>query len=79
MAEDLTFFATLLQDTGIGSQRAEMLLAIFLRLCRALAVTDPADPKGKTIARTLILAAFEGGQDADALYKRVLEELQERE
>lgn len=79
VAEDLMFFASLLQEMGIGFQRAEKLLDVFLKLCHALEVTDPADPKGKIIARTLILSALEGEQDYDALYKRVLEELQRKE
>ena len=47
---------------------------IFLDVCRALLVSDPADPLSTNIARTLITFASEGVSDPDVLYKRTLAE-----
>jgi hypothetical protein len=75
MTLDQPFLAALLQGKGLESARhaqAEKLLAIFLDVCAALAVSDPADPLAPRIARTLITIASEGESDPDTLYERTL-------
>ena len=64
LSEQLNF------DSGI----VEILRDVFLDACRALRVTEPADPLSTTIARTLIIVAIasDGECDAGELYRRTM-------
>ena len=67
-------FAKLSGDDEFSSDFAEMLRDVFLRVCDALQVSDPADPLAVEITRTVIALAAEGESDPDELYKRTLSE-----
>lgn len=69
--------AELSKQLDFNSGVAETLRDVFLHACRTLQVSDPADPLGATIARTLIEAAIasEGECDARELYRRAMAKL----
>jgi hypothetical protein len=67
-------FAKLAEDDESSSEFAEMMRDVFLKVCDALEVSDPADPSARIITRTIISLACEGESDPDELYKRTLSE-----
>ena len=68
-------FAKLSADGESASEFAEMMRDVFLKVCHALQVSDPADPSAPIITRTIISLACEGESNPDKLYKRTLNEL----
>ena len=68
-------FAKLSGEGEASSEFAEMLRDVFLKVCDALQVSDPADPLVAIITRTVTSLAFEGESDPAELYKRALNEL----
>ena len=68
-------FAKLSEDIESFSEFAEMMRDVFLRVCHALQVSDPADPLAAIITRTVISLASEGESNPDELCKRALNEL----
>lgn len=61
--------ASLLTENGsaIDAAQAQKLLDVFLEVCGALGVSDPADARAPTIARKLIGLALAGEKDPAAL------------
>lgn len=70
-----SLFAKFSEDIESSSEFAEMIRDVFLRVCHALQVSDPADPLAAIITRTVISLAAEGESDPDELYKGALNEL----
>ena len=68
-------FAKLAEDDESSSEFTEMMRDVFLRVCHALQVSDPADPLAPIITRAIIFLAAEGESNPDELYKRALKEL----
>jgi hypothetical protein len=68
-------FAKLSGNGEASSEFAEMMRDVFLRVCHALQVSDPADPLAPIITRAIIFLAAEGESNPDELYKRALKEL----
>ena len=69
--------AELSEQLNFDSEVLEILRDVFLRVCRTLQVSEPADPLSATIARTLIVVALacEGECDARELYRRTMNKL----
>lgn len=69
-----TEIAELSEQLNLDSGVAEILRDVFLNACRALQVSEAADPLSGTIARTLIMVAIaaEGECDARELYRRTM-------
>ena len=63
--------ADLSEQLNFDSGVVEVLRDVFLSACRALHVSEAADPLSATIARTLIVVALasEGECDARELYR----------
>jgi hypothetical protein len=66
----------LLKENEFNSEFSKMLLEVFMRVCRTLKVSDPADPLSNTIARTVFLIASDGVRDPDELCKQTLSRFQ---
>ena len=69
--------AKLLQGNKFDSEFEHAMLDVFMNVCRALNVTDPADPLSTTIAQTVILIASEGEHDPDQLFRETLSRFKE--
>jgi hypothetical protein len=69
--------AELSERLDVDSEVLETLRDVFLRVCRNLRVSEPADPQGAAIARTLIAVALasDGECDARELYRRTMNSL----
>jgi hypothetical protein len=65
----------LLQEHDFDDEFVETMLAVFMNVCRTMEVSDPADPRASTIARTVILNACEGVRDPQVLYERTLNKI----
>jgi hypothetical protein len=71
--------AKLVQENELNSDDVAAMLDVYVRICRVLKVTDPADPLSNTVARTVIHIAQEGERDPQELYKRALSQLKRDE
>jgi len=71
--------AKLVQENELNSDDVAAMLDVYIRVCRALKVTSPADPLSNTVARTVIHIAQEGERDSQELYRRALSQLKRDE
>ena len=71
--------AKLVQENELNSDDVAAILDVYIRVCRALKVSGPADPLSNTVARTVIFIAQEGERDPQELYRRALSQLKRDE
>lgn len=67
--------AELVRENELNSDDVAAMLEVYMSVCRALDVTDPADPLSNKIARAVIHIAREGERDPQEIYKRALNQL----
>ena len=60
-------------DSDFGFRHT--MLQVYLRVCRALDVSDPADPLANKVARAVIVLACEGVRDPEEIYQQALNQL----
>ena len=65
-------FAQLVREFEFEGGFANRMLQVYLRLCRTLNVSDPADPLSNKVARTVIEVALKDGRDPEEIYKQAL-------
>ena len=69
--------AKLLHDDTFDSRFVGTMLDVYKKVCRALEVSDGADPVSSRVASTVILLAIDGVRDPDVLYSRTVAAIQD--
>lgn len=72
-AGQLPVVIPLSREDEFDPEFVKVLLEVFMSVCQALGVSDPADIMGSTIARTVITMAHDGERDPGKLYERTLD------
>ncbi len=60
-------------DIPFEPGQTEQVLAVFLKVCEALQISNADNDQAKEIVRTLISLAISGERDPELLYRRVLD------
>ena len=72
-ARQVPIVTALSREDEFDPEFVKVLLEVFMSVCQALGVSDPADILSSTIARTVITMAHDGERDPDKLYERTLD------